>query len=142
MRAFGTSMVPSIWPGDIVTIEQIRDKNEVGSIVLAIRDDRLYLHRLVGTESSHGGTFFITQGDAMPRPDPACSQDRVIGKVVCIHHDGRSTVPRMHRSLFARFVAWMFCHSALLRRILMRVWASPANTRWAASGGVKSSVLV
>jgi len=46
LAARGYSMLPSLWPGDVLTIEaQSFDWVQVGDVVLFSREDRFYIHR-------------------------------------------------------------------------------------------------
>jgi len=71
LRVHGESMLPALWPGDVVEIascslEDVRP----GEIVLARREGRFFMHRLVGrfndTSTTNG---FLLRGDSMPSPD-------------------------------------------------------------------------
>src|SRR6202163_1814360 len=72
LRVHGESMLPALWPGDVVEIagcslEDVRP----GEIVLARRDGRLFLHRLVGRfDGPSTPNGFLLRGDSMPAPDP------------------------------------------------------------------------
>src|SRR5271157_1377561 len=68
LQALGTSMLPSIWPGDVLSIEHKPGEEIVpGDIVLVARDGRFFIHRLI--EKHNSG--WITRGDSLPQPDPA-----------------------------------------------------------------------
>ena len=46
LKAWGTSMLPSVWPGDLLTIQSAADDEVVpGDIVLVLRDNRFFVHR-------------------------------------------------------------------------------------------------
>ena len=48
LAARGYSMLPTLWPGDILTVEaQSSDRVQVGDVVLFARADRFFIHRLV-----------------------------------------------------------------------------------------------
>ena len=48
LQALGTSMLPSVWPGDLLSIEPAPGKDMVpGDIVLVARDARFFVHRLI-----------------------------------------------------------------------------------------------
>lgn len=68
LRVHGESMLPALWPGDTVEIAACSIKQlKVGDIVLAIRDGRLFLHRLLSRRNSSG---FVLGGDSTPALDP------------------------------------------------------------------------
>jgi len=127
MRALGTSMVQSIWPGDVVSVEKGIEDIKTGTIVLTLRDDRLFMHRLVDVNKSEGDKWFVTQGDALALPDPAVSRDQILGRISSVHRKGRVTILSTELGVSQRLIAWAFCHFKLVRRILLRLHARRVN---------------
>src|SRR5437879_9623687 len=84
LRVRGESMLPALWPGDVVEIascslEDVRP----GEIVLARREGRLFLHRLVGRFYDCGTpNGFLLRGDSMPGPDPQFPNEALLGRLV------------------------------------------------------------
>ncbi len=80
LRVYGESMLPTLWPGDVVEIEgcSLEDLRP-GEIVLALGEGRLFLHRLVAPCTSNG---FVLRGDCMPGPDPQFPPEAVLGRLV------------------------------------------------------------
>ena len=117
LKVRGESMLPSIWPGDIVRIEAASlGTVGRGDIVLAYRDGRFFLHRLLAMT----GCGFVARGDSMPAPDPAYSAENLVGKLAGVERDGK--LPRAVRlRLLSRFVGLIFCHSDLARRAGLRL---------------------
>jgi hypothetical protein len=75
----GESMLPALWPGDVVEIAPCSMAQvERGEIVLALRDGRLFLHRLV----SVSGRGFVLRGDSMPCADPVFPEEALLGRLV------------------------------------------------------------
>jgi len=90
LRVFGTSMVPSILPGDLVSIRQA-SLNEIspGEVVLFLRNGRLFVHRVVdrrvvSTADSAGESCLITRGDRLRHSDPPVSAAELLGRVVSV----------------------------------------------------------
>lgn len=81
LRAWGTSMLPVIWPGDVLTIENSSGQLNLGDIVLAERGGRFFVHRLVGRASEN---WMLLRGDALGQPDPAVTRSQVLGRVTAI----------------------------------------------------------
>jgi hypothetical protein len=80
LQVQGESMLPSLWPGDVVEIASCPlDDVRPGEIVLALRDGRLFLHRFVARCTPNG---FRLCGDSMPRPDPQFAADALLGRLV------------------------------------------------------------
>jgi signal peptidase I len=91
LRVFGTSMVPSILPGDMISVQRA-DLFEIspGEIVMYLRDDRLFVHRVVARAGTHGDPRLITRGDRLTYDDPLVSSSELLGRVTSIQtHDGR-----------------------------------------------------
>src|SRR5713101_5606178 len=69
LRVFGTSMVPSILPGDLVSVERIEMENvSPGDVVLFLQSGRLFVHRVEGRSAIAGEGLpvelqVITRGD-------------------------------------------------------------------------------
>jgi signal peptidase I len=94
LRVFGTSMVPSILPGDLVLIQKA-NLNEIsqGEIVLFLRDGRLFVHRVTspaGTSDGSADQFLITRGDRQWQDDGPVSSSELLGRVVSLERDNRS----------------------------------------------------
>ena len=118
LRAFGTSMLPSIWPGYLLTIEPAPEQEiATGDIVLVVRQNRFLIHRLIDKQES----CWITRGDSLPQNDDPFAPCEVLGRVSLIHKNKKTIVPEPRRSLFNRTLAWMLCRSDTLRTVALRV---------------------
>jgi signal peptidase I len=79
LRVRGESMLPTLWPGDVVEIARCSVEDvRPGEIVLALRDGRFFLHRFVGRSQQSG---FLLRGDSMPAADPEFSREALLGRV-------------------------------------------------------------
>jgi hypothetical protein len=88
----GESMLPTLWPGDVVEIEScLLEDIRPGEIVLARRDDRLVLHRLVAPCTANG---FLLRGDSVPGPDPLFPPEALLGRLVRGADEGRAASAR------------------------------------------------
>lgn len=107
----GESMLPTLWPGDIVEIESCR-AGEVGrgEIVLAWRDERFFLHRFLNERESG----FITRGDSMAGPDPEFAASALLGRLQSVNRNGRQVALRPRP--WTRMIGLLFCYSSLARR--------------------------
>ena len=72
----GTSMLPTIVPGQQVVVECGRDP-VVGDVVVFRRDDRVMVHRL----AARAGIWLLTWGDANWLPDEPVDSGQVVGVV-------------------------------------------------------------
>jgi signal peptidase I len=95
LRVSGTSMVPSILPGDLISIHQA-SLHEIfpGEVVVFLQEGRFVVHRVVdrkgaaNTDGPHG-TCLITRGDRLRKDDPPVSSLELLGRVVCIERGNR-----------------------------------------------------
>jgi signal peptidase I len=118
LQALGNSMLPAIWPGDVLCIERKRGEEVVpGDIVLVARDGRFFIHRLM--EKRESG--WITRGDSLPQNDPPVEEIQVLGKVSTIHRKGRAVCPNGRVSPLAAVFAAMVCRWDLLRNLALRM---------------------
>ena len=116
LRVHGESMLPAVWPADIVEIahcspEEVRS----GDIVLALRDGRLFLHRLVGTCTPAG---FKLRGDSMPGPDPGFQPEALLGRLA-ERKNGNRVLP----AVFSRAIGLILCHFSVARRLALKLHA-------------------
>ena len=98
LRSFGTlrfaatgwSMLPSILPGDTLVVESVSPAQvRLGDIVLVQRQGRLCAHRVVDMETGPENPHWITQGDALPAPDPPVVRDELLGWVSYLIRAGK-----------------------------------------------------
>ena len=133
----GESMLPTLWPGDVVEIASCPvDDVRPGEIVLAFRAGRFFLHRFV-TRKPDG---FLLRGDAMPGSDPQFPNDALLGRLVGrmesvqrqapgeIRSEGRNKVRvRVRPLLPLRPWSWaigqLFCHCGPARRLALKLHA-------------------
>jgi hypothetical protein len=128
LKAWGMSMLPAIWPGDTLTIQGAAYEEIVpGDIVLVLRDNRIFIHRLVEklSEKKQGCALpgLITKGDSVPHCDPAATASDLLGRVIGISRANRSFVPRQQISRAHSSLAWVLCRSARFRSLALRVHA-------------------
>jgi hypothetical protein len=91
LRVFGTSMVPSILPGDLISVQRSGLSGiSFGEIVLYSREGRLFAHRVVGRAGSLDDPRLITRGDRLSHQDAPVSSSELLGRVTSIQcGDGR-----------------------------------------------------
>ena len=78
LKVAGASMVPVLWPGDLVTVRSC-DSSELqpGSIVVFRQNERLVVHRLMHWV----GDCVVARGDARLRYDQPVKAGEVLGRV-------------------------------------------------------------
>jgi hypothetical protein len=116
LQVHGESMLPALWPGDIVDIAACSLK-DLGhdEIVLAFREGRFFLHRFLAL---HEHDSFITRGDSMPALDPAFAADALLGKLTQVVRAGQ-TFPAPVRP-WSRATGIFFCYCSTARRAALR----------------------
>jgi signal peptidase I len=121
LRVMGSSMLPSVWPGDTLLIDRV-EANAVtaGDLVLFERDRRLFVHRVVSV-GGKGEATILTRGDAMPQPDPPVPGRNLLGRVSYIVRDGRLIEPKKTLGLPQRAVATLMQRSEIAARVAIRV---------------------
>jgi len=120
LRVTGSSMLPTLWPGDVVVLERGSPETfRVGDVILFQNQERLFLHRIVAVDqSAHRVT---TRGDAMPQADPAFCRDQILAKALSVDNcEGRiKTLSRS--SLFAKLLGLAVAHSDFAGRLVLRL---------------------
>ena len=125
LKARGTSMLPSVWPGDLVTIQSVVDDEVVpGEIVLVLRDNRFFIHRLVERRLVQDCLSWITRGDAMPHNDPPAAASELLGRVTCFRRGNCGFVPNRRISVIQSALAWVLCHCGRFRNLMLHIHAA------------------
>lgn len=128
LRASGISMLPTLWPGDCVTIQSHSfEQSQPGDLVLYARSGRLFIHRVMRKCSIGEENFLITRGDCMGEDDPPVRERDLLGKITAIHRHNTRIVPGRKVSPARQLAAWLLCHWSLLLRATLRVHA---NLEW------------
>jgi hypothetical protein len=118
--ATGWSMLPTIWSADVLLVEHISsDRFRVGDIALVRRDGRLCAHRIVSLPQDSGDRFWITQGDALIRPDRPVVKGELLGRVSEIVRSGKSIAVSAHLSVMDRLFAQMVRRSLFAARVFI-----------------------
>jgi len=124
IKVTGDSMLPSVWPGDVITIGR-RPFSELrpGHIVLCSRGEQLVAHRVVRRVGDH----LITRGDSLRSNDPPFQETHVLGRVVSITRNGHDIDPRFTRA--RRMAAWLLRRSDVCGRVFLR-WTRFGPENW------------
>ena len=124
LRVNGSSMLPSVWPGDTLTICRT-DVATVrpGQIVLFRCNGWLLAHRVVGKAGRPGEQFLITRGDSLSRVDPPVSREELLGTVTSIVRGRRRITPRLHLTFYERTLSFILRHSERATSLLVRLHA-------------------
>jgi hypothetical protein len=132
-------MLPALWPGDVVEIAgcSLRETRR-GDIVLACREGRFFLHRLLTSFEADG---FLARGDSMPRPDPRYLTGAFLGRLVRVFRAGRAiSVPVPSRPWF-RALGMLFCYCDWARHLALK-FHRPRNDRGRECGVMPESAQI
>jgi hypothetical protein len=124
LRVTGFSMLPAIWPGDLLLIRrQAMEQILPGDIVLFARDGRLIAHRAVCKTGDRATPSLITRGDALPSFDSAVSAAELLGKVCGVFREGEWIEPRKRLGFGARALSLLVSRSGRAAGIFWRLRA-------------------
>ena len=118
LRATGASMLPAIWPGDVLLVSRHGvEKTLPGDIILCYRQGKLVAHRVVQRTLSQNRIQWVTRGDSTEGSDAPVSSQELLGRVTAIVRGSRRLSPR--RSLAGRLASGVLCRSNLATRALL-----------------------
>ncbi len=134
LQVHGESMLPTLWPGDVVEIASCSLEDlRPGEIVLARRDGRLFLHRLVSTCKPDG---FLLRGDSLPGSDPQFPAEALLGRLASKADEQRGVSGfgvKWFGARWSRALGMVLCHCGVARRLALKLHsrreASPRNFR-------------
>jgi hypothetical protein len=123
-RAFGTSMLPALWPGDVLDIErnaegQIRE----GDIALFKRQGKLFAHRVLAVCGFGDQRVMLAQGDSISRPDPPFLASELLGRVEAVVRGGDEIPVKRRPGAFSRAASWLFRQPGLIGRFSLALHA-------------------
>jgi signal peptidase len=89
LRVTGTSMLPAVQPGDLLTIHRVDLEDiSLGEIVLVVRGNRFFAHRVLDHVRSDE-PYLTTRGDRLSYNDPPVFRSELLGKVAAVERNGR-----------------------------------------------------
>jgi len=119
LRVTGSSMLPTIWPGDVAVLERVTPANlGAGDVILFQQNARLFLHRIVALGSA--ANEFVTRGDAMPQADPVVRADQILARVTAVERE-RKIIHRFALSPWTKIFGIAVAHSDLVGRVALRL---------------------
>ena len=107
-RARGSSMVPFIHDGDLLTVQPSSGAVlRVGDVALyRARGDRLAAHRVIALRAQGGRALLTVRGDASAGPGEPLSPDQLLGRVVQVQRGDR-TLDLDRRTLRLGALLWV-----------------------------------
>lgn len=84
----GTSMVPSLKPGDTVVLQRVEPGQlQIGDLVVVRREHDMVTHRLVHQDAGQ----WLMKGDNCRYLDPPASGKMILGRVITVERSGTVT---------------------------------------------------
>jgi signal peptidase I len=121
LRVTGTSMLPALWPNDLLTIESVPSESlRTGDLALFSRDERFFVHRVIKKMAFAGKVLLITRGDAQPHADPPILGDGLLGRVVKVHRGNRVITPSRKWQRLLRLTGLALCQFDSVRGLALR----------------------
>lgn len=119
--ARGASMVPAIFPGDVLLVrhEPVAAMRR-GDVALLSRDARFCAHRVLQIANIGGKDVITTSGDALRQQDAPVTHDEFLGRVHAIVRRGKRIDIVQPQSLAQRAVAFLARRSDFLTKWLLR----------------------
>lgn len=122
LRVTGLSMLPTLWPGDILTFQSHDFEHaEPGELVLYMHEERFFVHRVIRKSGLGDSMFLITRGDCMAKEDLPVPAASLLGKVTGIERDSLLLRPSLCLSSGSKIFASMLCRWSLLRDAVLRL---------------------
>ena len=116
LRVTGSSMLPSLWPGDVLTVRR-RAMRELrpGEILLWHREGQLWAHRIIRHHHDH----VVTRGDALLHDDAPVWEHEIVGAVVAVMRQRQAVrLPWRRRQ---RIVSYLLRHCESAALLLLRL---------------------
>lgn len=141
--AVGWSMLPAVWPGDMLVVEPISGPVCVGDVVVVARDGKLCGHRVISIAADSRNPQWITQGDALPVADRIVNESELLGRVAYLIRAGKRVAVPAKLNLVEQLVARIVRRSVFVGRVLaylhrmVRTWNKSASEK----SDLKESIL-
>jgi signal peptidase I len=117
IRVQGSSMLPSIRPGDEIEVQPIPfHEIETGDVIAYRRGDRLFAHRVIGKDP--GNNNLITRGDSLPQADAPVLESELLGSVAAVFRNGERI--DLNRSLVALAAGELFRRSGTCAALFVK----------------------
>jgi signal peptidase I len=119
--AQGSSMVPSIFPGDVLVVRrEAIGKISCNDIVLFSQGGRWFAHRVIHIPNEGARPSFITRGDALPADDPPVTEHEFLGQVAALDRGRRLVMLTGPEAAWSKFLRWAVRKSHRVTLVLLR----------------------
>lgn len=118
----GSSMLPTIFPGDILIVRSEAAKNaRLGDILLFYRQGYYCAHRLVEKLEEEGCLSFVTRGDSLAKADPPISENELLGRAVAVIRGWKHIELRNQTSAAGSLLQWVLRRSEFTVKWILRL---------------------
>lgn len=129
--ARGASMIPAIFPGDVLLVRhQPIATMRCGDVALWCRDGCFCAHRVLRVESTNEESAIVTCGDALREEDARVTSSEFLGHVYAIVRRGKRIELARDQGVVSSGIASLVRHSDFLAGWLLRY----NSFRWAIAG--------
>jgi hypothetical protein len=120
LPSIGWSMLPAVFPGDTLVVERVSPEQvRLGDVVVTGRGGRLCAHRVISLGDDPANPLWITQGDAVHRPDWPVLANELLGRVNYLIRAGRLIEVPAKLNAIETWVARVVRHSEPAARALV-----------------------
>ena len=128
VRVHGSSMIPAIWPGDVIAIEPADAASiKVNEIAVFTRKGRLFAHRVIQV----GATGLTTRGDSLSQSDAPVARSEILGRVTLVMRRHRRVPVDRASAATKSIVSSAIRNSNLLRRVVVGLHSRLCRARFA-----------
>jgi Peptidase S24-like len=140
--AWGSSMVPSVFPGDTLIVRRVTPEGICsGDVVLFARAGRFYAHRLVNKTDEGAAIHLIARGDSHNASDPPYAEHEMLGRAEAVIRRGKrielegypAIQQRLLQSIVRRSTSalkWLLRWHFFRVRLAQSWGAARSETRW------------
>jgi hypothetical protein len=121
--ARGYSMLPTLWPGDLLTVATIPFEEVCpGDVVLYRRWERFFIHRVLRKSRGAGSDrpSLVTRGDSMSGYDAAVLPEELLGTVISVERASGPSMRVPACSVIGRMIGLALGYSDRLRGVVLR----------------------
>jgi len=123
IRVQGSSMLPSLRPGDEVNLQSIPLSTiKIGDIIAYQRDGRLFVHRVIANDPAGQ---LLTRGDTLLQADAPVSGDELLGVIEAAFRDGKKIDYRATAA--GRVAATIFRRVPLCAAVFVKLTSNPRS---------------
>ena len=119
--ARGSSMLPTIYPGDCLTVNCFgTHAPRCGEVVLYRRAGEFRVHRIAALAEEGSFTSYILRGDSLTENDPPVAACDLLGRVTWLERGGSFLRMCAAQTVHQRIARWMVRHSRIVVALLLR----------------------